>query len=82
MSLALLASDTAVAAIRLEWLTWRLISAMEDDSSSVAEATVCTLAELSSEAAATAPACLVVSSAVALMDWAAACICVACDDTV
>jgi len=57
----LVASDTAAAAILLEWLTWRLISEIEEDSSSVAEATVCTLAELCSEAAATALACLVVS---------------------
>ena len=59
-----------MAAIWLEWLTWRPISAIEDDNSSVADATVCTLAALSSDAAATAPACLVVSSAVALIDWA------------
>ena len=63
-----------------DWPTWRLISAIEVDSSSVAEATVCTLAEASSEAAATAPpACRLL--AVADMLLAVDCSCVDDDDT-
>ena len=47
------ACSTASLAIRLESATWRPISLMEATISSVADATDCTLAEVSSEAAAT-----------------------------
>jgi hypothetical protein len=42
-----------VPAILADCATWRAISSIEEDSSSVAVATVCTLAEVCSEAAAT-----------------------------
>ncbi len=45
---------TALEAICDDWLTWREISEMELDSSSAADATVWTLADACSEAAATA----------------------------
>ena len=48
------ASSTAFWAISAEVITWRPISVIEDDSSSVPEETVCTLAEVSSAADATA----------------------------
>ena len=48
------ASETAWLAILAELPTWRLISLIEDDSSSDAAATVCTLVDASSVAAATA----------------------------
>ena len=53
-SLVTRAWPTASLAIRADSCTWRLISLTEEDSSSVAEATDCTLVEASSEAAATA----------------------------
>jgi hypothetical protein len=59
---------TASAAIRLVRLTWRLISAVDDDSSSVA---VATLVAACSDAAATAVARREVSAAVAVVDAAA-----------
>jgi len=55
-SLVVRAWVTASPAIRADSCTCRLISVTEDDSSSVAEATDCTLAEASSDAAATAVA--------------------------
>ena len=67
ISFAFAASATAWLAILLDWPTWRLISAIELDSSSAADATVCTLVDASSEADATTPACFEVSSAVADM---------------
>ena len=53
-SLVTRAWPTASVAIRADSWTWRLISLTDDDSSSVADATDCTLVEASSEAAATA----------------------------
>jgi hypothetical protein len=49
-------SATALAAIWLELLIWRLISDTELVSSSAAVATVCTFVEACSDAAATATA--------------------------
>ena len=54
----------ASLAMAVAWVTWRLISWMELDSSSAAEATVCTLAAASSAAALTATACSLLRSAV------------------
>ena len=48
------ASSTALRAISAEVTTWRPISAIDDDSSSVPDDTVCTLTEVSSAAEATA----------------------------
>ena len=53
-SLVTRAWPTASVAIRADSCTWRLISVTEDESSSVADATDCTLVVASSEAAATA----------------------------
>jgi hypothetical protein len=61
------ASLTASPAILVDWVTWRPISATDEESSSVAVATVCTLAEACSAAAATVVAWALVSSAVADM---------------
>ena len=61
-----------------DWFTWRAISSIDEDSSSAAAATVCTLPDACSEAAATMPACRLVSPAVADIEAAVACIsCVA-----
>ena len=75
-------SLTAFAAIAEEAFTWRLISATELDSSSVAPATDCTLVDASSEAAATAVACCSVFSAVVVIDAAVLAISVAAEATV
>ena len=48
------ASSTALRAISAEVTTWRPISAIEDDSCSVPDDTVCTFTEVSSAAEATA----------------------------
>ncbi len=50
------ALSTARAAISVDCVTWRAISEIDEVSSSVALATVCTLVEVCSEAAATTPA--------------------------
>ena len=73
MALVRSASATAFCAIVADCATWRLISVTELASSSDAAATVCTLVEASSVAAATAVAWLLVSSAVAVIDDAVAC---------
>ena len=52
-SLVLRAWPTASVAIRADCCIWRPISEIDEDSSSVADATDCTLVEASSEAAAT-----------------------------
>ena len=52
-SVVVLAWSTAWEAMRAEACTCRLISVTEEDNSSVAEATDCTLVEASSEAEAT-----------------------------
>ena len=67
------ASSTAFCAIAADCATCRLISVTELASSSDAAATVCTLVEASSVAAATAVAWFDVSSAVAVIDEAVAC---------
>ena len=71
-SLVRLVSSTARAVISDEVATWRLISAIEDDNSSAAEATVWTLLAACSDAAATVADCRSVSSAVADIDCAVA----------
>ena len=68
------ASTTAVEANSADCVTWREISLVEACSCSVAAATVDTLEEAWSEALATAVACRPVSSAVADMLPAVACI--------
>ena len=68
------ASATALLAMSADWPTWRLISAIEPDSSSVAAATVCTLLVASSDAAETTVAWRLVCSAVADRAAALACI--------
>ena len=69
-------------AIRADSCTWRLISLTDEDSSSVAEATDCTLVEASSEAAATVVVSSCERSAVADSVPAAASSSVEADDTV
>ena len=81
-SLVFWASSTAFWAILLDWPTWRPTSSTDWDSSSAAEATVCTLVEASSDAAATAVDWRLVSSAVDAMDCAEPCISVAAEATV
>ncbi len=76
------ASITAFCAMLVDCATWRPISVTELASSSDAAATVCTLAEASSVAAATAVAWLDVSSAVAVMAEAVACSSVDAEATV
>ena len=73
---------TASPAILLDSCTWRLISLTEEVISSVAEATDWTLAEASSEAAATTPESCWVVSAVLVSVPAAASSSVEADDTV
>ena len=68
------ASSTALRAISAEVTTWRPISAIEDDSSSVPDDTVCTLTEVSSAAEATALTSALDWSAVADMLCAVVCI--------
>ena len=81
-SLVTRAWPTASVAIRADSCTWRLISLTEDDSSSVADATDCTLVEASSEAAATAVVSSCERSAVADSVPAEASSWVEADDTV
>ena len=64
------ASSTAWPAISPDSPTWRLISSIEDESSSAADATVCTLADACSAAATTVTVWRLVSSAVADMERA------------
>ena len=66
---------TAFCAILADSVTWRAISATELDSSSVAAATVRTLADASSVAAATVVARRLVSPAVAVIEVAVDCSC-------
>ena len=73
MSVAL-ASSTALRAISAEVTTWRPISEIDDDSSSVPADTVCTLTEVSSAAEATALTNALDWSAVADMLCAVDCI--------
>ena len=68
------ASSTALPAICAEATTWRPISAIDDDNSSVPEDTVCTFTEVSSAADATALTSALDWSAVADMLWAVVCI--------
>jgi hypothetical protein len=75
------ALSTARAAISVDCATWRPISATEDVNSSVALATICTLAEVCSEAAATTPACRLVADAVEDIDWAVSSITEDADDS-
>jgi hypothetical protein len=81
-SLVTRAWSTASPAIRADSCTWRLISLTEDDSSSVAEATDCTLVEASSEAAATLVVTSCARSAVDVSVPAEASSSVEADDTV
>jgi len=81
-ALVISASAAALPAMPVDWATWRPISATEELSSSAALATVCTLVEACSDAAATAVDWREVSSAVAVMLWAVACISVADEATV
>ena len=67
-------SPTAWEATRAASATCRLISEIEEESSSDASATDCTLVDAWSDAIATAAAFLLVSSAVPDIDCAAACI--------
>ena len=67
------ALTTAPSATWLEWVTWRPISATEDASSSVAAATVLTLADASSDAAAAAVACFEVPLTLAVISCATRC---------
>src|SRR5260221_711623 len=66
---------TAPSATLLEWAAWRPISATDDASSSVAAATVETLAEASSDAPAAAAACSDVPLTLVVISEAAHCIC-------
>src|SRR3546814_9913526 len=66
-------SDLALRATCADLATWRLISAIEEESSSAALETVCTFVEACSEAAATAIAWRDVCSAVAVMEVAVGC---------
>ena len=81
-SLVVRAWSTASFAIRADSCTWRLISLTDDDSSSVADATDCTLVEASSEAAATAVVSSCDRSAVAVSVVADASSSVEAEDTV
>ena len=81
-SLVVRAWSTASLAMRADSCTWRLISVTEDDSSSVADATDCTLVEASSEAAATTVASCCARSAVEVSVVAEASSSVEADDTV
>ncbi len=76
------ASSTAWPAICADCDTWRLISVIEDDSSSAADATVCTLVDACSAAAATAVDWRDVDSAVLVMEAAVDCISFVADVTV
>ncbi len=81
-SLVMRAWSTAPLAMRADSCTWRLISFTEDDSSSVAEATDCTLVEASSDAAATTVVSSCARSAVAVSVEAEASSSVDAEDTV
>ena len=74
--------STASLAIRADSCTWRLISLTDDDISSVADATDCTLVEASSDAAATMVVSSCARSAVAVSVPAEASSSVEADDTV
>ena len=81
-SLVMRAWPTASVAMRADSCTWRPISLTDDDISSVADATDCTLVEASSEAAATAVVSCCERSAVADSVPAEASSWVEADDTV